>query len=431
MHPSIAQRALLAAIVLVALPLSAATASNCAGTSVGLTPLNELGTQLYHGFDGGLYGGGQNARPPAHDAAGVAIAGAVVPRNAAGQPDPNGVIVILTIGMSNTSIESTAFVPLAEADPLKDPAVHVVNGAQPGQAAEDIDDPAAPYWTIPPQRLAARGFTPAQVAAIWLKEANRQPTLPFPAHADTLSAQLATITRILHDNFPNARLCYLSSRIYAGYATSNLNPEPYAYESCFAVRWTVTRQIGGDPTLNFDPAAGPVVAPWLSWGPYTWADGLIPRGDGLTWECADFRTDDGTHPSASGADKVAHMLLAFFRHDATTTPWYLASPTGVPVAALEAGDGAALQLLPPRPNPATGETVVPVFLAREGRVTARVFGPDGRRVRNLLDDALPAGAREIRWDGRDDAGRIAAAGVYVVRVEAGGVSRAVTATRLR
>jgi len=57
------------------------------------------------------------------------------------------------------------------------------------------------------------------------------------------------------------------SRIYAGYASSTLNPEPYAYENAFAIKRVIAQQLSGDPALNYDAASGPVVAPWLSWGP--------------------------------------------------------------------------------------------------------------------------------------------------------------------
>src|SRR5206468_1021451 len=66
---------------------------------------------------------------------------------------------------------------------------------------------------------------------------------------------------------------------------------------------------------------GPVLTPWLAWGPYLWADGLTPRSDGLTWQCADLQSD-GTHPSSSGASKVAQMLLSFFQTDPVASRWY-------------------------------------------------------------------------------------------------------------
>ncbi len=78
-------------------------------------------------------------------------------------------------------------------------------------------------------------------------------------------------------SFQNLQIVYLSSRIYAGYATNRLNPEPYAYESAFAVRWLIRDQMKGNDDLNFEPAKGTVVAPLILWGPYLWADGIAPR----------------------------------------------------------------------------------------------------------------------------------------------------------
>jgi len=63
--------------------------------------------------------------------------------------------------------------------------------------------------------------------------------------------------------------------------------------------------------------------PWLAWGPDLRADGTTPRSDGLTWACPDFSSSDGTHPSASGQQKVAQMLLTFFQTDSTARAWYL------------------------------------------------------------------------------------------------------------
>jgi hypothetical protein len=41
-------------------------------------------------------------------------------------------------------------------------------------------------------------------------------------------------------------------------------------------------------------------------------------------------------------------------------------------------------------------------------------------VRHLLDGRLfPSGAGAVRWDGRDDAGRRAASGVYFLSLETG------------
>jgi lysophospholipase L1-like esterase len=171
------------------------------------------------------------------------------------------------------------------------------------------------------RRLAAAGVTPQQVETAWVKLANANPTQPYPTHADVLRDNIITVLQNAEARYPNLRLAYLSSRIYGGYATSNLNPEPYAYESAFAVRNVVTAQISGDARLRFDGAHPS--SPWIAWGPYLWADGLRPRSDGLTWSCSDFQASDGTHPSDSGRRKVADMLLRFVKSDATAHEWFV------------------------------------------------------------------------------------------------------------
>src|SRR5262249_20525986 len=164
-----------------------------------------------------------------------------------------------------------------------------------------------------------RGLKPAdgtreQVQVAWIKQADAGPTQPFPKHAQILQEELATIVRLMKQRFPNLKMVYLSSRIYGGYARTRLNPEPYAYESGFAVKWLIEQQLQGEPALNFDPARGAVQAPWLSWGPYLWANGTRPNADGLSYAEGDLGPD-GTHPSQSGRQKVARQLLQFFKSD--------------------------------------------------------------------------------------------------------------------
>src|SRR6266542_200006 len=112
------------------------------------------------------------------------------------------------------------------------------------------------------------------------------------------------------------------SRIYAGYATIKLNPEPYVYEYGFGNKWAIWAQINQMRGGGIDPTAGDLsysAAPWIDWGPYFWASGATPRSDGLTWLPADF-DGDGTHPSASGIRKVVDMMVPFYLNS-PMTPW--------------------------------------------------------------------------------------------------------------
>jgi hypothetical protein len=58
------------------------------------------------------------------------------------------------------------------------------------------------------------------------------------------------------------------------------------------------------------------------WGPYLWADGTTPRTDDeLTYTRADL-AGDGTHPSEAGRDKVARLMLTFFKNDPLARGWF-------------------------------------------------------------------------------------------------------------
>ena len=307
--------------------------ANCSATSVGITPINDLAAGSYLGFQGGLYPGGANVRPASHESAGLALARSIEPVNPNGNPDPNGKYVLLSIGMSNANQEFNVFLPDANADRGKDPDLVVVNGAQGGATALDWADASNPVWSEAMQKLSQQGVSANQVAVVWAKLANTASGRSPESYRVDLQRNVESAVNVLRDKFPNLKLVYLASRIYAGYATSGLNPEPHAYESGFVMKWVIEKQLDGNASLNFDPANGAVNTPWLSWGPYFWADGMTPRSDGLTWACSEVREDDGTHPSDAGKRKVASMLLDFFKTDTTAREWFLATNDVVDVVA--------------------------------------------------------------------------------------------------
>src|SRR3954470_14740173 len=69
------------------------------------TPLNDLGTGTSLGFEGGLYENGTNQPPADHLSVGLARKALVRPLDTNGNPSPTGKIVLLSIGMSNTTQE--------------------------------------------------------------------------------------------------------------------------------------------------------------------------------------------------------------------------------------------------------------------------------------------------------------------------------------
>ncbi len=295
-----------------------------------LKPLTDLGNERYEGFTGGLYPGGKNERPAAHEAAGVALARLVRPLDKEGQPSKTGKIVLLSVGMSNTGQASEGLAKALAGFGDRNPHLMFVNGADGGMTAFIIQNAndgkqGTEYWKKVNKKLQAAEVSSAQVQAIWIKEADAGPSEGFPGYAKKLEAELTKVVQLLPGRFPNLKLVYLSSRTYGGYATTKLNPEPYAYESGFAVKWLIEKQIDGDAALNFDPTKGAVKAPWLSWGPYLWANGSTKRNDGFCYDRADFSPKDGTHLTNSGVTKVGNLLLNFFKSDATSRPWFVAA----------------------------------------------------------------------------------------------------------
>jgi hypothetical protein len=265
----------------------------------------------------------------------------IVPRGLDGVPDPAGRMVLLSVGMSNASQEwcsQTAtdgvsctpwsFAGQARADSTRRPELVIFNGALAGQVASSWTDSADPSYDRIDTLLQDNGLSPLQVQAVWVKSADRQPTSSLPAagaDAFLLEEELGQTVRALKARYPNLQQVFLTSRIYGGYAVNRLNPEPFAYESGYAVKWLIEAQINQEASHLPDPLAGdlgPAIAPWVGWGPYLWADGPAPRSDGLSWQPVDFETD-GVHPSRRGEHKVGTALLRFFQTSPQTACWYL------------------------------------------------------------------------------------------------------------
>jgi hypothetical protein len=325
----------------------------------GKVALNDLGAGSYLGFEGGLYPNGANNPPPAHDTAGMAHAALVQPLDVNGNASAGGKIVVMSIGMSNTTDEwcsnggactANSFTGQANAGGHNAKLV-IADGAYPSQDAKRWIDPTACLTPPPPAGecnnydrvrdlvLTPLGLTEKQVQAIWLKEADEDPTVSLPsssADAYVLEGYLGQIIRAAKVRYPHLQFVFLSSRIYGGYATTPLNPEPYAYESGFADKWTIGAQITQMSGGGTDPIAGNLnyndgTAPWIGWSAYLWANGTTPRSDGTVWcngqagpPCSgavDFQSD-GTHPATSGVQKVGAMLLNFFKTSPYTASWF-------------------------------------------------------------------------------------------------------------
>ncbi|MDI6739495.1 MAG: T9SS type A sorting domain-containing protein [Candidatus Edwardsbacteria bacterium] len=165
---------------------------------------------------------------------------------------------------------------------------------------------------------------------------------------------------------------------------------------------------------------------------YAW---IIRRSDAADGDY----TTIATIPALGGS--IGH---AYSYCDATASPnaswYYLLGDQDLkgnitwhgPVSASAGGSPVtALSLLPCRPNPASGHTLVAFALPIPGRVNISVYDITGRMVKNLVDADLPARRHTLAWSGENDLGRLVSSGVYFIRLSFGGsrLTRKVTLVR--
>jgi hypothetical protein len=76
------------------------------------------------------------------------------------------------------------------------------------------------------------------------------------------------------------------------------------------------------------------------------------------------------------------------------------------------------------PNPTSGKVSISWTADKGGSATARIYDLAGRLVRRIAAEDNATGGVGLEWDGRDESGAAAPAGVYLVRLEtADGVVR--------
>lgn len=82
-----------------------------------------------------------------------------------------------------------------------------------------------------------------------------------------------------------------------------------------------------------------------------------------------------------------------------------------------------LILLPNYPNPFNPETNISFYLNTDTKVILRIFNSQGKLLRNLVNAELDAGYHDYIWNGKDDAGKNVASGIYYYQLSAGGQLR--------
>ena len=96
-----------------------------------------------------------------------------------------------------------------------------------------------------------------------------------------------------------------------------------------------------------------------------------------------------------------------------------------PITGIEGGDTGSIEpfwMGSPAPNPFSSSTSIPFGLSEAGPVRIEIFDMAGRIVRTLFSGDSTGGSHSVSWNGDDGDGVPLAGGIYLIRIQSGGVS---------
>ena len=193
------------------------------------------------------------------------------------------------------------------------------------------------------------------------------------------------------------------------------------------------------PALNLTGMADPVIGYWrwfyASGSADDWFAVMLSNNNGTSWVPVDTLRGSQAHWK-----EVAVHVANYLPVTSTMKIRFIAAD-GNPGSVVEAAiddvvtyDGSnaplvdvgssptpgALRFRTAFPNPTDGRVRFVLELPTSGPVAVDVLDVQGRRVRTLESGTREAGIHTLIWNGDDESGRSAAAGLYFVRARAGG-----------
>ncbi len=165
-------------------------------------------------------------------------------------------------------------------------------------------------------------------------------------------------------------------------------------------------------------------APAISGSPLS-QHGAVPINAWVEFDVTAAVTGDGTYSFALASNST--NIVGYNSKESATPPQLVIDVgTGAAAATASIDIGASsvgrVSLGPAYPNPFRSQVSMRLELPREDRVRLEVYDVLGRRVKVLADGDYAPGAHEFTWDGRNEIGARVEAGIYMIHLEAQGVT---------
>ena len=177
--------------------------------------------------------------------------------------------------------------------------------------------------------------------------------------------------------------------------------------------WDYVTVEGSDDGIVWIPLAGG----WDAGDDPTWLAAYNSSSNGNPSMYRNRTIDLGQHFLSGDVILLRFRLFA----DGAVTAWGWAIDNIVVTTDITAvGDlPARTSLAQNYPNPFNPTTTIAFTLDRSGPAKLQVYDVRGNLVRTLVNETRAAGPYMIDWDGKDNAGRSAAAGIYMYRLVSG------------
>lgn len=324
---------------------------DCNKSNADFVPLTDLGNAVFRGYSGGLYPNGSNKASGIYLQDIQSRAYGIKALDSNGLASSSGKIVFIGVGASNPRTEFAAFQQMLDTFKNINPDLITVNTCIGGQGVQKMNDPADNYWKSAQHMFDSMQVHPNQVQVAWIETENTQKgDSIFPGAPLSLVQDLRVLLQTMKQKYPNLKLCFMSARAYAGWASGGTGKGleyPRDYYNGWACKWLIDSAAAGNAGFVYTGNTPDIPMPVYS--TYMWTNKGDVRNDGFSINCSTDIGNDGLHLSAAGEQKLGKQIFDFFSRDVSSTPWFLASGSAGITAAGKEKSGIQVY-----PNPASG-----------------------------------------------------------------------------